>query len=78
MNENTTLRSFRIRTVDFIYGENDTVKEVDIRFDSNESTGEYLNGNIKISFEDYTATTTMKELEELAKSKLKLKFSTSV
>lgn len=71
----TALTNFQIRTVDFVSGTDNNISEVNVRFDSNESNGDYLNGSVKLTFSEYESANGFTSLKDVVKSKVQQKFA---
>ncbi|MED4883891.1 hypothetical protein [Bacillus smithii] len=67
--------NIKIRNVDYVYGTDDQVNNVNIRFDSSEY-GFNLNGFVSLTLEEYNSSATdLAGLANIVKGKLQAKFN---
>lgn len=67
--------NLRVRALDFNYTEDGAVTDVNARFEVTDSTGNFINGTIKITNAEYEGTANLNEVAVIVKSKLKEKIN---
>lgn len=65
--------NLRVRALDFNYTEDGAITDVSARFEVTDTTGNFINGTIKISKEEYETSPNLTEVATIVKSKLKAK-----
>lgn len=65
----------RVRALDFNYAEDGTVTDVNARFEVTDASGNFINGVIKVTNEEYEGTANLSEVATIVKAKIKTKIN---
>lgn len=77
-NEGVIDMNVRVKTLDFHYDAEGVMKDVSVRFDTNDIEDTYLNGSIKITKEEYIGASNIEAIAEIIKVNLKSKLTPEV
>lgn len=67
--------NLKVRALDFNYTEDGEVTDVSARFEVTDTTGNFINGTVKITKEEYEGTASLTDVAIIVKEKLKTKIT---